>query len=784
MVFSNYLKIAVRNLLRQKVHSFINIAGLAIGLTCSMLIVLWVQDELSYDRYNEKADDIYRVVETQHYTGDKVIPVAVTPSALAGALKEEVPGIVRSTRFSFSSLTIRHGDNVATEGIAMVDPDFLQMFTLRFIEGDPKTALNDPHSLILTVNAAKRYFGDKDPMGKVLVIENQYDFVVRGVIGNIPQNSHLQYELIAPFIFNGERGSSMTDWSTNWCYTYVLLQPQAIQGSVDQKITDFLGKHAQSNTTLSLQPLDEIHLYSAGKYVADIGGQGDIEYVEIFSGIALFVLLIACVNFMNLATARSERRSKEVGLRKVVGANRAHLISQFFGEAMLMTLIAFIIAIICVQLVLPEFSDLSGKTLALSDLNMVSILGFLGMALMVGIVAGSYPAFVLSSFQPATALKREKSGSGGVTIRRILVVTQFTLSIMMIVGTLVVSRQIDYIHNKNLGLNKENVGYFWMAGNLRSKHEIAKQQLLRNPGIASITLTSQLPTNFLSASSGWEWEGKPPDENVLMNFESVDDDYIKTFQMEMASGRFFSKDMATDSLSAVVNEAAVKTMGMKEPVGKTLRGRGKNLTIIGVVKDFNFKPIQTKIEPLVMLRNPSQYYAMVVRLKSNDISRTVAAIGNVYKKFNPETPFYFNFLDDDYDHLYRAEERTGRISEYFTFLAVLIAALGLYGLASYTMEQRTKEIGVRKVLGATVPGLFLLLSKEFVGMTLIANLIAWPVAYYVMSHWLQNYAYHAELDVGVFLIAAGLALTVVLGTVSYQALRASVANPVEALRYE
>ncbi len=784
-MFANYLKIAIRNLLRQKVHSSINILGLAIGLTCSMVVFLWVQDELSFDRFNEKAADLYRVVETQRYSGGQVFHVAVTPTALASALKQEIPEIAQSTRFSFNSLTVRHGDNVFTEGVAMVDSGFLEMFTLRFLEGNPQTALTDPHSLVLTRDAATKYFGSEDPLGKVLIVNNQYNFAVTGVIENIPHNSHLQYELLAPFLFAGELGSSMNDWNTNWCYTYVLFYRDVPVDAVAKKVINIIGQHAKSATEVSLQPVTDIHLYSAGKYAADIGGLGDIEYVRIFSGIALFILLIACANFMNLATARSERRAKEVGLRKVIGANRYHLILQFFGESMLMTLLAFVVAVILIELILPEFNELSGKTLALHELNLAAVLGFLCIALVAGLVAGSYPALVLSSFQPAETMKKGKSlAAGGSSFRKILVVTQFMLSIIMIIGTLVVSRQVDYIRHKNLGLNKENVGYVWMSAEFRARDEIAKRELLNNGGITSITLINQLPTNIVSASSGWDWEGKPPDANVLMNFMSVDDDFAKTFQMQMAAGRFFSSSMATDSLAAVVNETAAKTMGMESPIGQRLKGRGKNLTIIGVVKDFNFKSIRTKIEPLVLLRTPSQYYAMVIRTKSDGVANTIADIEKVYREFNPETPFNFNFLNDDYDHLYKSEERVGRISEYFTFLAVFIAALGLYGLVSFTTERRTKEIGVRKVLGATTSGLFFLLTREFVLLTVVANAIGWPVAYYFASGWLQNYAYHTTLSPGVFLMSAGLALVIVLVTVGYRAVRSSLANPVDALRYE
>ena len=783
-MLSNYFKIAVRNLLRQRAHSIINIAGLAIGLTCTMLIFLWVQDELSYDRFNEKVDDIYRIVETQHYTGQQDFLVAVTPSALAKALKEETPEVERSTRFAFNSLTVKYEDKVFTEGVGAADPDFLEMFTVPFLEGNPQTALLKPHSLVLTEETAKKYFGNVDALGKTVVVENKYDFVVTGVIGNIPHNSHLQFDMLAPFLFLKELGSTMEDWNTNWCYSYVLLQKSARADAVEKKVNDVLHRHTDSTTDLHLQPVSKIHLYSAGRYVADIRGQGDIEYVQIFSGIALFVLLIACVNFMNLATARSERRAREVGLRKVVGANRRQLIGQFLGEAMLMTLVAFCLGLLMTGLLLPAFNELSGKTLALGQLNLTTILGFLGIALGAGLIAGSYPAFVLSSYKPVETIKRGSSSSQGGRFRKILVVLQFSLSVIMIVGALVISGQIDYIRSRNLGLNKENLGYLWMSGNFRSQYEAAKQELLRVSGISDITVTSQLPVNVVSSTSGWDWDGKPADADVLMSFVYVDEDYVRTFGMKMAEGRFFSSEFGSDTLSAVVNETAVKAMGMKSPVGKRLSGRNRNMTIIGVVKDFNFKPIRTKIEPLVLLENPARYYVMVLRTKSADISGTVAKIGEIYKKFSPDRPFHFNFLDQDYDHLYRAEERIGTLSRYFAILAIFIAALGLYGLASYTAERRTKEIGIRKVLGASVPGLFILLSKEFLLMAGIANLIAWPVAYGVMKEWLQNYAYHTPLTIGAFLIAAVLAVAVIVVTTSYQAVRASRTNPVEALRYE
>ncbi|MGH7455873.1 MAG: FtsX-like permease family protein, partial [bacterium] len=422
----------------------------------------------------------------------------------------------------------------------------------------------------------------------------------------------------------------------------------------------------------------KIHLHSAGKYTADIGGHGDIQYVRIFSVIAIFVLLIACINFMNLATARSEKRAKEVGLRKVVGAQRHQLINQFFSEAIILSLLAFIAALILTETLLPTFNDLSGKTLSLSRLETGLFFGFFAIALLCGIISGSYPAFYLSSFNPIATIKSNRSSqAGGSLFRKILVVFQFALSVIMIIGTLVVSRQMDYIRNKNLGLEKENLGYFWMSGEFSKKHEIAKQELLKNPNIVSITRTSQLPTYVASSSSGWKWEGKDPTDEVLMHMLSVDDDYAKTFKMEMAEGRFFSREYPTDSLAVVVNETAVKLMGTPAPIGKRL----SDFTIIGVVKDFHFKPIRTKIEPLVMLMTPNRYYAMVLRTRPENVAATIDFVEKTYKKFNADTPFYFNFLDQDYDNLYRAEQRVGKLSGYFSIMAILIASLGLYGLA-------------------------------------------------------------------------------------------------------
>jgi putative ABC transport system permease protein len=784
-MFYNYLKISLRNLLRHKGYSLIIIAGLAVGMACSMLILMWVQDELSFDKFNKNADDICRVVENQYYANGEVFPVAVTPSALAKALRDEFPEVARTTRLSFRTMTIRHGNNLFSEGIAFADPDIFEILTVPFLKGNLQTALSGPHSIVLAEEAAQRYFGDEDPLGKVVVVDNQDDFVVTGVIKNLPHNSHLRFDVLAPFVYLKERGSSMDDWDSNWCYTYVLLRPNTPYEAVNRKIVDVIKRHGQSSTEIHLQALTDIHLYSASKYAVDFADEGNIQYVRMFFAVALFVLLIACVNFMNLVTARSERRAKEVGLRKVVGAGRSQLVVQFFGEAMVISLIAFLLALGCVELMTPLFNDLSGKSLDLGQVGPPVILAFLAVALLAGLISGSYPALLLSSFRPVESLKAGRSAqAGGSLFRRVLVVGQFTLSIVMIIGTLVISRQIDYIHHKNLGFNKENLAYVWMSGNFRQKHDVAEKELLRNPNITSITVTSELPTYVGSSRAGWDWDGKAADVRVLMHDLNVDYDYAKTFQMTMSGGRFFSREFSTDSNAVVVNEAAVSAMDMQSPIGKRLSLGGRAFTIIGVVKNFNFKPLQSKIEPLVLWMQPSRYYAMVMRIKTEDIQGTIAYVEKVYKEFDPDRPFHFNFLDQDYDNLYRAEERVGRISASFALIAIFIAALGLLGLASYMAERRTKEIGVRKVLGASVPGVVGLLTREYVWLVCLANLFAWPLAYYVLNLWLQDYAYRISVGIGTFLLAGGIAFLIALLTVSYQAIRAATTNPVEALRYE
>lgn len=784
-MFSNYIKIIIRNFRKNTLFSFINIFGLAIGMACSILILLWVQDEMSYDSFNKNAANIYRVVENQYYAGGKLFPVAVTPGPLAKSLKDNYPEIKNSTRFDYGSRTLRSGNKIFDEDLAFVDPAFLKMFTYPLEKGNIEDVLKDPYSIIMTRESAAKYFGDENPVGKFLTTNDTISLRVTGVLKKIPGNSHIKFEALAPFELMKILGRDLDKWGNNSYYTYVQLRPNTSESETNKKIKDEIKKHNDGSTTdLFLQPLLKIHLYSAGKFTADIGGLGNIETVNIFSLIALIVLIIACINFMNLSTARATKRAKEVGMRKVIGADRWQIIKQFYTESILFALIALILALLISDLMLNPFNNLAGKEISFASLGWMTISGFILLTIFTGIVAGSYPAIYLSSFQPIKVLKTDsKITGGGSLFRKILVVTQFSLSLILIIGTIIISSQLNYIKNRDIGFNRENVVGFNTNPSIRSNVETIKNELKQNTKIISASASTN-PTFVSNSTSSLNWEGKNENDLILFHFMAADRDFAGTFKIKMKDGRFYSKDHASDSTAIVLNEEAVKAMGLKNPVGKTITMWGNKLTIIGVTRDFNFKPMETKIEPMVILNSLDYTRSMFVRIKSEDIPATISFIENVYKKFSPSTPFNYHFLDQDFDNLYRSETRMQTIFEYFAIFAIIISCLGLFGLASYIAERRTKEIGIRKVLGANIFNLTYLLSLEFTKWVLVSNLIAWPVAYYLMNKWLLSFAYRTELSLWIFPISGLLVLFVALATVSYQAIKASLINPVKSLKYE
>lgn len=782
----NYLKIAIRNLQRHRLYSFLNIAGLAVGIACSLLITLWIVDELSFDRFNEHADRLYRVEFDQDYSG-QLFHVNVTPHPMGPALAEEIPEIENSTRvIELGEIMIRYGENTFFESrVAAVDLSLFQMFSFPLIAGDAEASFKNSYSIILSESTALKYFGHVDPLGKTLNINNRLDFTVTGIMENVPANSSIRYDMVVPYELLSSLGIQLDQWTFNSTLTFVLLREDSEPRAIVPKIHSLLAKHTSTeDLQYSLRPITQIHLFS---HFGFGNKRGNAQYVAIFTAIAAFVLLIACINFMNLSTARSTKRAREVGMRKVVGAIKTQIVKQFFGESCFFTLIALFIALLVVWLVLPVFNGIAGKAVTLSMLvNGYMPLAIGGIILVTGIVAGSYPALFLSAFQPVRVLKGAlSSGSSHSAFRKVLVVVQFSLSIFLIIGTGVVSSQLRYIKQKNVGFEKSHLITLPVRGSVKESYPTLKKELLKRPGVEGVSAGSDRPSFIGSNAGGADWEGKDPQRDVSVYFTSVDFDYIETAGIEMAAGRGYSRDHPSDTEAAfVVNEELQKLMGFELALGKRFTFGEKTGIVIGVVKDFHFLSLKKKIEPLVLQLQPQFIEYMLVRLQPGNISATIEDLESTWSRVVPEFPFEYRFINDEFDALYRSEERMEGVLRYFSFLAVFIACLGLFGLASFAAEQRTREIGIRKVLGASMSGITFLLCKEFTILVLLANVIAWPVAYWVMQNWLSGFAYRTSIPWEVFVWAAGLALVIALFTVSTQAIKSALINPARALKYE
>jgi putative ABC transport system permease protein len=787
----NYIKTALRAIRRQKGYSFINISGLAIGLTVCMLIVLWVVDEWSFDRFNVNAGRIYRVYRSEAATQEGSTS-ALTPPPMAAALKKDFPEIIKATRFGWwrRNLVTYKDKSFNEPGFRHADPEFFAMFSFPLVKGDPETVFANPYSVVLTEKTADKYFGEEDPVGKILTVNNTFDVMVTGIIRNESLNSSLEFDLLCPFeiLLKEYIGEDNADnWGFNSFGTYVMLEPSASAGSLNKKLTGYLKKYNDEDTDeLVLQPLTDIHLFSNLGH--DLNNRGDIKYVWIFSALALFVLLIACVNFMNLTTARSANRAKEVGLRKVVGANRPQLIRQFLGESILMALFALVIAFFLLEFLLPLFNTLSGKQLTSAWINKPTLLlGFIGLALLTGISSGSYPALFLSSFQPARILKGTMGSSGASPLfRKALVIFQFSLSVFLIIGTLIISRQLSYMRNIDLGFNREHIIHLSIHGELHSKYGAIRERFLQNPDVLHVTASMALPTNIQSTPGTPMWEGSPSDAQMEIKADFVDYDYIETFEVPLVEGRSFSREYATDLETAfIVNEEAVRKMGLEKPVvGKRFGFWDIDGQIVGVMKDAHFQSLHHKIEPLVFKMFPPWLRRMYVKFRSDNVSATLASLEKAWSEMNLGYPFEYHFLDEDFDDLYKSEARLEKIFKSFAALAVFIACLGLFGLASFIAEQRTKEIGIRKVLGSSTAGIVALLNQEFLMWVAAANLIAWPIAYFTMHAWIQKFAYRADIEIWFFLLSAAIGLGVAMFTVTLQTLKAARANPVDSLKHE
>ncbi len=785
-MFKNYFKVAVRNMKRYKVYSFINITGLAIGMACCLLISLWVFDELSYDRFHEFADRIYRVEFDQNYSGN-LFHVNVSPYPLARALETEIPEIEQAARYTdLGEMLFQSGQNTFYENkVGAVDPSFLTIFSFPLTKGVRTKALNDPMSLVISQKTAEKYFGTEDPIGKILTVNNRFEFLVTGIFQDVPQNSTFRFNVLISYLFMEKMGYTRDNWRDNNTPTYIKLRERAPVSQVTAKVQNLNAKYKNvEDLTFSLMPLKRIHLYNRSGF--DTGPRAS-QFVYIFSVIALFVLLIACINFMNLSTARSAKRAKEVGIRKVVGAVRTEIVRQFYGESLMFTLIALVLALVIVIAVLPLFNAVAGKSLSLNLISAWQLLiGLVGVALITGWISGSYPALFLGSFQPVSTLKGKlKFGPKKALFRRVLVVVQFSLSISLIIGTGVVFDQLSFLRSKKLGYEKEHTIYIPLRGEKISLYPQLKSELERHPGLLGVSGAEHRPSMINSNTDGSVWEGKDPELSVSTYFTRVDYDFLKTMDIELEEGRRFSREFATDAESAfIINQELARVMGFDSAVDKSFSLWGQKGRVIGVVKDFHFLSLKKNMEPLVIMLRPQSIGFMLIRLDSSDIPASLAAIEKTWKRVVPNFPFEFHFLNEDFDALYRSEERMGDILKYFAGLAVFIACLGLLGLASFAAEQRTKEIGVRKVLGASSRQITWLIYKEFITLLLIANAAAWPVSYLVMRGWLQDFAYRTGINAAIFVLAALTAVGCAFLTVSYQALKASQANPINALRYE
>jgi len=807
-MFKNYIKIALRNFLKHKGFSFINIFGLAIGMACCILIVLYVQDEVSYDRYHEKADRIYRV-GIRGFVNNNLFHGVISCAPMAQTLVDEFPEVTAATRLQNPGFPVfRYKDKVfSEEKVFWVDQAFFDVFTVPFIKGNPESALSQPNTIVLTRSMALKYFGDDDPIGKNLNSDNQRDYLVTGVVEDVPHNSHFHYDFLASLITYEASRSPI--WVSNNYYTYVLLHegasPEAFEAKLDELVKKYVGPQIEAALSITLeqffasggewayfiQPLTDIHLHSHLDY--ELEPNGDIAYVYIFSIIALGILLVACINFVNLATARAANRAREVGIRKTVGSNRGQLIQQFLSETTIMSFFAVLLALLAVQILLPLFNNITGKELAVPYIqNVLTIPLLLGLVLFIGILAGTYPAFFLASFDPVVVLKTEMSGrSKKSNMRSVLVVFQFTVSIVLIVGTIIVSRQLTYIQNRNLGFDKEQIVIVKKTDDIGDQVPVFRQELLKNPEVINATNTNNLIGNEFG-NSAYKLAGATGEETHLLWTYRTDPHFVETYQIEMAAGRYYEEGRQADQQSAVINEAAVKDLGLIDPIGKQIVAiapnpdRSSTFTIIGVMKNFHYKSLHHQINPLIVhLYGPKGRGRYVsVRIQSENIRETMGFLENTWRKFAANQAFEYEFFDDHFASIYQAEERTGQIFFSFSLLAIFIASLGLFGLAAFVSEQRTKEIGIRKVLGATESGIVFLLSRQFTKWVVFSNLFAWPIAYYFMQKWLQRFAYQTSISVWYFLFAFIVVLFVALLTVCYQTVKAARSNPVELLRYE
>lgn len=802
-MIKNYCKIAWRNLVKNKTFAFINIVGLSVGLTCFMLIAAFVYDELSYDRYSAQASQLYRVgIHLDANGGTTDFPMV--DAAVGNGIKETFPEVLASTRYQGGpALFVKYNDKqFKEEKTVYLDSNFLNTFSIPLIEGDQHTALNEPMTVVISNTTAHKYFGTETALGKTLTVGNE-GYKVTGVYDKVPDNSHFHFDMAMSSA--SIRRNYAETWSNVTHFTYLVLQPGTDAAKLEAKLPQVVSKYvvpeiqqdmgvslAEAQKSIStfrfyLQPITDIHLRSHTKYELEAGG--DSNYLYIFGALAIFILLLACVNFVNLSTAAASKRAREVGIRKVMGSLRGQLVIQFLAESLLLSFIATIIALGIVYALLPAYNNLAGKQISFGFfLTPQALLAAAGVCMLVGILAGIYPSFFISAFKPIRVLKGALTGQRRSILRSSLVVFQFTVSTALIIATIVVYRQLDYMQNKKLGYNKEQVLIIQDTYSLGNNQRAFKQQLLQDTRVQSASLSSSVPAiNRMDGTQIYAKSLNPGDarNEIQTGIYRVDYDYLPTLGMQLAGGRNFSKDFPSDSAAVLVNETAVKELGITgNPIGRTIvRSGRREFTIVGVVKDFHFASARQKIAPLLMLLS-NNGGTVIAKIKTPDIKGFLADVKQQWASFGAEAPFNYTFLDDRFTALYAAEEKTGKLFTLFAILSILIASLGLFGLVAFTTEQRTREIGIRKVLGASVQQVLLLVSKDFLYLVLIAFVIAIPTTWWTMTKWLDDFAYRTTISWWIFGAAGIMALLVAILTVSAQAVKAALSNPVKSLRSE
>jgi putative ABC transport system permease protein len=789
-MFKNYLKSYFRNLWKNRTYTFLNIAGLAVGITCSTLIFLWIEDEFNWDHQFAKKHYLYQVEDNQTY-GGTTYTFTATPGPLAPSMTADIPGIAATSHMTFPNKNLFSlNDKPLYEDGNYCDSSFLTMFNLNFIEGNPTTALTDIHSLVISRSMATAFFGAADPLGKTLKMNNADDYTITAVFDDLPENTSFSFHWLGNYQAYFRDNQWLAQWGNNGIQTFMELKPSADPAAIDKLLANYVQtKRPGSAMKGSILPMSDWRLFNSFKNGKQDPSNGRIKYVRIFALIAWIILLIACINFMNLATASSERRAREVGVRKVLGAGKGKLISQFIGESLLMAFLAVTVSVGLTALVLPGFNSLVEKQLSLGLLNPVHLAGLLAIGLLCGLLAGSYPSFFLSSFNPVSVLKglKLKTGGGAVYIRRGLVILQFATSIVFIITTIIIYRQLQYVQHREMGYDKQGLFYVQVQGKMNEHFTAIRNDLIQTGFVSNATLSSDPVLQMFSNTGDFDWTGKDPTKQVLITMENASPQYISTMGMQLAAGRDFHEIAAQDSNSIIINESLAHIISNGDAVGSLIsRNGGKNKwKVIGVVKDFVYNNMYQSAAPLILFCDPNNTFVMSVRLKANaDIPKSLAATGQVLKSDNPGYPFEYKFVDEDFGNQFKTETLTGQLSGLFAALAIFISCLGLFGLAGYAAERRTKEIGVRKVLGASVIKLTSLLSRDFLLLVLLSCVIAFPAAYLISHNWLKSYAYRIDISLAVFLMAGAGALVIALMTVSVITIKASLANPIKSLRTE